>query len=74
MATLAELQTELAALKAARTQVLSAQSYGHGNRKLDRVNFADLTREIKELERRIAMYDLDGAIAGSSGIFGGHLG
>lgn len=74
MATLSELQEELAELKAVRSRVLNAQSYGHGSRSLTRVSYADLQRDIKELERRIAMYDLDGAIAGSTPIFGGHLG
>jgi len=74
VATLAELQEELAELKAARTRVLSAQSYGHGTRSLTRVDYADLQRDIKDLERRIAMYTLDGSIAGDSVVFGGHRG
>lgn len=74
MATLAELQEELAELKAARTRVLNAQSYGHGTRSLTRVSYADLQRDIKDLERRIALYDLDGAVAGSTPVFGGHRG
>lgn len=74
MATLSELQAELAELKAARTRVLNAQSYGHGIRSLTRVSYADLQRDIKDLERRIAICDLDGAIAGDSVVFGGHRG
>lgn len=74
MPTLAELKEELAELKAARSRVLNAQSYGHGSRTLSRVPYADLQRSIKDLEQRIAMYDLNGSIAGSNPVFGGHLG
>ena len=71
---LSELQEELAELKAARSRVLRSQSYGHGSRSLTRVSYADIQRDIKDLERRIAMFDLGGAIAGSTPVFGGHRG
>lgn len=54
MATLSEMQDELALIKQAKTDLLtSGQSYGLGDRRFQGVSFSDLTRREKELERAI---------------------
>lgn len=54
MATLAELQAELAAYKAAETAIISgAQSYSVSGRTITRGNLADIQNKIRELEARV---------------------
>jgi hypothetical protein len=54
MATVAELETDLAAFKAARDAILSgAQSYSIGGRSLTRANLDTILKEISRLEARI---------------------
>ena len=54
MATLAELQAELAAYKAAETAILTgAQSYTISGRSLTRGNLRDIQAKIAEIEARV---------------------
>ena len=56
MATLAELTTELAKWEAARDKVLTAQSYGIGDRSLVRPNLTVIVDRIDKLRNAIAKY------------------
>ena len=55
MATLSELTTYLAQLKAARTAILDMKSYTIGEHSLTRADEKWISSEIKEVESRIAM-------------------
>lgn len=61
MATLTELQTDLAELKAARTAALRAQSYRDPTGAMvTRPDIAILTKLISEIENRISVIQGDG--------------
>lgn len=74
MATITELQTDLASYKAARDKILLGQEYSIGNRKLRRPDLAVIERTIRELEHRIAMLGNDGKINTVTAVFGGRRG
>ena len=54
MATLSELEEDLAAYRAARNKALTAQSYRMGEMELKRPELKNLETKINELEIRIA--------------------
>lgn len=54
MATLADLQAELAAYKAARGAILQAQSYSMAGRTMTYADLGFVQKHIDELETRIA--------------------
>jgi hypothetical protein len=70
MTTLATLQEDLAAYRAARLKILSGQEYWIGSRKLRRPDLAVVESTIRELETRIAMLQNDGKIKTSHAVFG----
>ncbi|SDU38428.1 hypothetical protein [Desulfobacula phenolica] len=75
MATLTELQEELAQLKATAKSVRDGgQGYGQGNRSLNRVDYGTLQKEIRDLERRIEMAKNNGRLPGFHPVFGGNRG
>ena len=71
--TLAEMQTELAELKAARSKILRAQAATFGNERVDRVKFSEIEAAISALEIRIARAQAGGGRPLSHGVavFGG---
>ncbi len=72
MATLSELQTTLAAYKAARDKILSGQEYSIGGRRLRRPDLAEVEKRIEVLESRIAIIQNNsGKIKTSHAVFGG---
>lgn len=74
MATITELEQDLADYKEARRRVLLSQSYTVGQRTLSRANLEEIERAIRRLEHRLAIAKNDGKAPGSSVVFGGHLG
>lgn len=75
MATATEIQADLTAYRAARDAILDgSQSYKIGSRSLTRGDLAEINREIRRLEIRLAMAQNSGRIPGTSAVFGGHLG
>ncbi|WP_034627450.1 hypothetical protein [Desulfocurvibacter africanus] len=73
MASLAELQADLAKYKAARDAALLGQSYEVTGRKLTRANLRDINEAIAGLEQRIAIAQ-SGGISTSTVTFGGWRG
>ena len=73
MATLAELQEDLADLKQARKAVLiGGQEYeAPGGRSTKRANLETLNSEIRRLEVRIAVASQGGVLSHSQAVFGG---
>lgn len=71
--TLAEMQTELAELKTARSKILRAQTTSIGDSRVDRVQFSQIEAAISALEIRIARLQAGGGRALSHGVavFGG---
>jgi dihydropteroate synthase len=75
MATVAEIQAELTAFKAARTQILEgAQMYKIGGRSLTRGDLAEINKEIRRLEMRLSVAQNSNQVTATSVVFGGHRG
>lgn len=72
MTTISELQADLQAYRSARTAILTGQEYAIGNRRLRRPDLAEINKEIRELESRIAMQSNSGKINTGHAIFGGN--
>lgn len=62
--TLTEIQTDIVNVKAAIDKVLTAQSYGKGDKNLQRVQLADLEKRLASLTRTEAQ--LTAAAAGAT--------
>ena len=72
MATITELQDELALYKNARKKILTgAQSYRSGDFRADRADLPVIEKRINELESRIAMKANAGRINTAQVVFGG---
>lgn len=72
MATITELQEELALYKDARKKILTgAQSYRSVDFRADRADLSAIEKRINELESRIAMKANSGRINTAQAIFGG---
>lgn len=75
MATITELQEELALYKNARKKILGgAQSYRAGDFRADRADLATIEKAIADLERRIQVKSNGGRINTGQAIFGGRRG
>ncbi len=75
MATLNEMQAELAQLKEARNRILSGgQSYRIGSRQKENVNLSELAKMIASLEMRVAMAQGGGKINTGHAVFRGRRG
>lgn len=64
MATLAEIQTEISEVRAALSATYKAQSYGQGDRSLQRARIGELNDRLTQLCRTEA--ELQAAAAGAS--------
>ena len=75
MATITELQEELALYKDARKKILTgAQSYRAGDFRADRADLERIEKTIADLERRIQVKSNSGRINTGQAIFGGRRG
>lgn len=75
MATITELQEELALYKDARKKILTgAQSYRHGDFRADRADLERIEKAIADLERRIQVQSNSGRINTAQAVFGGRRG
>jgi hypothetical protein len=75
MATLSELQNELAQYKATESRILaSAQSATHGDRQREEARLQRVQEKIKELELRISSLQNNNRINTTQAVFGGHRG
>ena len=72
MATVAELQEDLALYKAARKAILEGhQEYSNGKRRFVRADLATVERTIGSLEMRLSIAQQGGALGHSVTVFGG---
>lgn len=72
MATLYELQQDLAAYKSARDKILNGgQSVRLGDRRIDRGDLQEIERKIQSLESRVAIAQNNGKLGAFRPVFGG---
>ncbi len=75
MASLNEMQAELAELKAARSKILTGgQSYRVGSRQKESASLAEINKMISELETRVNMAAGGGRINTGHAVFSGRRG
>jgi len=74
MATIAELEAELAALKKAKNAILTGgQSYSVGGRNFSRASLSDINKDILSIESRLSVARNNGCLTSSTPYFPGSM-